>query len=47
MGVNLVPHKDDDTARCPKCSAVFKFIDAAHAIVVSVEEEKEIMSLVM
>jgi hypothetical protein len=46
-GVNLVPHPGDNTARCPKCSAVFKGIPANRAIAVSIEEEKEIMRLVM
>jgi len=47
MGVNLVPHRGDNTARCPKCSAVFKGIPANRAIAVSAEEEKAIMNLVM
>lgn len=32
FGINLVPNRKDNTARCPKCGIIFKGISAENAI---------------
>jgi len=44
IGVNLVPNKQDNTARCPKCNNIFKGITAENAVAVSEKNEKEIVT---
>jgi len=42
QGMNLVPNKKDDTARCPKCSITFTGISAEKAVIVSSKVEKDL-----
>ncbi len=40
-GISLVPHPEDDTARCPRCNTIFHGIAAEDAILAaSVAEER-------